>query len=115
MNPHPPRWGVLTVAVLLALVLLGWAWWEHDLLDSDEAGLAIAVVLIALGVVGIAATAWRSMPGRKASATPGSAREPEPVPDAPAPTDRLGDAEPTRTLSPTDEGDDHEQEARPQP
>lgn len=121
MNIHPPRWGTFTVALLLALVLLGWARWEHDLLDSDQAGLAVAITLIVLGIVGIAATAWRSWPGRGPETTgpvtdadrPGDALD-EPAPQDVADVEPGDDHEPTRTFPTTPEGDRDEQEAHPQ-
>jgi len=115
MNPHPPRWGTFTLALLLALVLLGWAWWEQDLLDSEDAGLVLAIALIVLGVVGIAATAWRSRPRRTRPAEP---ETPEPTPVA-RPADgpvaaRTDGTEPTQTLSTPQGDDDGDQEAHPQ-
>lgn len=118
MNVHPPRWGTFTVALLLALVLLGWARWEHDLLDSDEAGLAVAITLIVLGIVGIVATAWRSWPGRGPEPTtpaPDAGRDDETTRrDVPA-DEPDADHEPTRTFPTTPEGDRDEQEAHPKP
>jgi hypothetical protein len=117
MTPHAPRWGTFTVALVLALVLLGWARWEHDLLDSQDAGLAVAIALIAVGCLGIAATAWRSWPGRTIGARPAPVPESDVPTAAPAhvPADRPDDHEPTRTFTTTPEGDDDEQEAHPKP
>lgn len=114
MTPHPPRWGTFTVALVLGLVLLGWARWEHDLLDSQDAGLAVAIVLIVLGCLGIVATAWRSWPGRSDDrATP----QPDEDVLVAEPTEVGGqdDHEPTRTFPTPPEGGTDEQEAHPKP
>ncbi|TCI97783.1 hypothetical protein [Aeromicrobium sp. IC_218] len=122
MTPHPPRWGTFTVALVLALVLLGWARWEHDVLDSQDAGLAVAIVLIALGCLGIVATAWRSWPGRGEAPVAPQPDEDVPVTTAAqvVPVEPTGvggrdDHEPTRTFPTPPEGGTDEQEAHPKP
>lgn len=56
MNRHPVRWGNLLSAVLLGLVLLGWAVWDRRSLDADDLGVAVAGTLIVAGVIGVIAT-----------------------------------------------------------
>lgn len=116
MNVHPPRWGTFSVALVLALVLLGWARWEHDLLDSEDAGLAVAIVLIALGCIGIVATAWRSWPGRTPDEPAPASEDDVPVTAPATPEAGAGgpdDHEPTRTFPTAPEGGSDEQEAHP--
>lgn len=119
MNAHPPRWGIFTVAIVLVLVLLGWAWWEHDLLDSQDAGLALAIILIVLGVIGIVATAWRSWPGRTPPPAPPAPRRTDigtgPAEERPRADVHPDEHEPTRVILTTTEGGPHGQEADPKP
>ncbi len=56
MNRHPVRWGSALTGLTFLVVAACWAVLELDVVDLDDAGPAVAVALIVLGVVGIAAT-----------------------------------------------------------
>mgnify|MGYP003363481358 CR=1 FL=1 len=66
MNRHPFRWSYLLFAALFLATVAGWAVWREDLLTSRELSLSASGVLIALGLVGIAATLRQARPARPA-------------------------------------------------
>ncbi|GAA2078196.1 hypothetical protein GCM10009821_17500 [Aeromicrobium halocynthiae] len=88
MSRHPARWGSALCGLTFLTVAAAWAVLELDLADVDGAGVAVAVALIVLGVVGIAATVV-------------IARRPT-LPATPAGERLEEDDHPTRTDRPTD-------------
>ena len=67
MNRHPFRWSYLVFAALFLAAVAGWAVWREDLLTSRELSLSASGVLIALGLVGIAATVRQARPSQPTS------------------------------------------------
>jgi hypothetical protein len=70
VNRHPFRWSYLLFATLFLAVVAGWAVWREDLLTGRELSLSASGVLIALGLVGIAATLRQARPGRPTPSHP---------------------------------------------
>lgn len=62
MTRHPLRWNNLIFGLLFLLVVGHWAVWKQDLLSARELSLTASGVLIALGLIGIAATFWGTRP-----------------------------------------------------
>jgi hypothetical protein len=56
MNRHPFRWEGLAFGLFFLACVGNWAVWERDLLTPRELSLTASGVLIALGVIGVAAT-----------------------------------------------------------
>lgn len=64
MTKHSFRWENLAFALFFGAIIGNWAVWERDLLSTRELSLTTAGALIAIGVLGTAATLW---PTRKNS------------------------------------------------
>ncbi|WP_162891063.1 hypothetical protein [Aeromicrobium sp. A1-2] len=68
---------------LFFLAVVGnWAVWKQDLLTTRQLSLLTSGVLIFLGLVGVAATLWRSRPAT-AAPTPNHETIDEPTPEGP--------------------------------
>ena len=62
MSRHPLRWEGLVFGLFFLAVVGNWAVWKQDLLTSRQLSLASSGVLIVLGLIGVAATLWKSRP-----------------------------------------------------
>ncbi|MEJ7634215.1 hypothetical protein [Aeromicrobium sp.] len=69
MTRHTFRWEGLAFGLLFLSIVGNWAVWKQDLLTPREFSLTASGVLIVLGLVGVAATVWRTRPPQ-AKATP---------------------------------------------
>lgn len=80
MNRHQFRWDAFVFGLFFLAVLGQWAVWEMDWLEPDDLAYLAAVVLIALGLVGIAGTAISARSDRRtAPFTPAASVEPEQI------------------------------------
>jgi hypothetical protein len=98
MNRHPFSWSSLAFGAFFLAVVGNWAVWTQDLLTPRQLSLTVSVLLILLGLLGVAATLWRPR---------------QHIEDAPDTGDATG-AAPTVHLTKHPEGTAHE-EAHPQP
>nr|MCW2728877.1 hypothetical protein [Aeromicrobium sp.] len=99
MNRHPFRWEGLAFGLFFLACVGNWAVWERDLLTPRELSLTASGVLIALGVIGVAAT-LRPRP----TPTKHDPLRPRPTPTKPDPLQH----------TPTPEGP-HDEAADPDP
>ena len=69
MTRHSFRWEGLVFGLFFLSAVGNWAVWKQDLMSPRQFGLTASGVLIALGLLGVAATVWQTRPAnRKAAA-----------------------------------------------
>jgi hypothetical protein len=78
MTRHPFRWDSLILGLFFLTVVGTWAVWKQDLFTTRQLSLTMSGVLIFLGVVGVAATFWKTLPAPAVSP-----HDPEPAQTTP--------------------------------
>ena len=81
MTRHSFRWEGLAFGLFFLAAVGNWAVWKQDLLTPRQLGLTASGVLIALGLLGVAATVWQTRPANRRRATPAPETTPESTPD----------------------------------
>jgi hypothetical protein len=87
MTRHSFRWEGLAFGLFFLSAVGNWAVWKQDLMSPRQLGLTASGVLIALGLLGVAATVWQTRNPRPAApvAAPESSVETtqDPIPEGP--------------------------------
>ena len=81
MTRHTFRWEGLVFGLFFLSAVGNWAVWKQDLLTPRQLGLTASGVLIALGLLGVAATVWQTRPANRRRATPAPEITPESTTD----------------------------------
>ncbi|KRC64678.1 hypothetical protein ASE12_07800 [Aeromicrobium sp. Root236] len=70
MTRHSFRWEGLVFGLFFLSAVGNWAVWKQDLMSPRQFGLTASGVLIALGLLGVAATVWQTRPANRTAAVP---------------------------------------------
>ncbi|VXC30264.1 hypothetical protein [Aeromicrobium sp. 9AM] len=70
MTRHSFRWEGLAFGLFFLSAIGNWAVWKQDLMSPRQLGLTASAVLIALGLLGVAATVWQTRPANRARTIP---------------------------------------------
>ena len=81
MTRHSFRWEGLAFGLFFLSVVGNWAVWKQDLMSPRQFGLTASGVLIALGLLGVAATVWQTRSATRTRPIPAPESSPDTTPE----------------------------------